>query len=265
MLNRVEIWPIRKLELARKGKVKKAVVYRMVMQDHICPFGIKSKALLEKEAFEVEDCHLKSKDETERFKEKYQVETTPQTFIEGKRIGGYDDLRKYFGKPLPPQKGETSYIPVVALFGTTLMMAMAISWKGTGELELTRVLHLFGALSMCALAIQKLKNPFSFSNMFLNYDLLSNKVIPYSYAYPAFELIAGIGMLAGAFPIVTGSIAIAIGLEGAVSVTKAVFIDKRSLKCACMGGDSNVPLGFVSLLENILMIIMGVWVLSKSI
>ena len=45
-----------------------------------------------------------------------------------------------------------------------------------------------------------------------------------------------------------------IGTVGAISVFKAVYVDKRELKCACVGGDSNVPLGFVSLSENIFMI-----------
>jgi hypothetical protein len=44
-------------------------------------------------------------------------------------------------------------------------------------------------------------------------------------------------------------------------VFKAVYIDKRQLKCACVGGSSNVPLGFVSLTENLGMVAMGVWML----
>ena len=54
-----------------------------------------------------------------------------------------------------------------------------------------------------------------------------------------------------------------IGTIGAVSVYKAVYIDKRSLKCACVGGDSNVPLGFVSLTENVMMVAMALWMLFK--
>ena len=47
---------------------------------------------------------------------------------------------------------------------------------------------------------------------------------------------------------------------GAVSVFKAVYIDKRELKCACVGGSSNVPLGFLCLLtENLMMMVMGLW------
>ncbi|BBI60584.1 hypothetical protein HSBAA_18900 [Vreelandella sulfidaeris] len=54
-------------------------------------------------------------------------------------------------------------------------------------------------------------------------------------------------------------LALFIGTVGAVSVFKAVYVDKRELKCACVGGSSNVPLGFVSLTENIVMILMGLW------
>ena len=54
-------------------------------------------------------------------------------------------------------------------------------------------------------------------------------------------------------------IALFIGLEGAISVFKAVYVDRRELKCACVGGSSNVPLGFVSLTENIMMVAMALW------
>lgn len=58
-------------------------------------------------------------------------------------------------------------------------------------------------------------------------------------------------------------VALFIGTVGAVSVFKAVYIDRRALKCACVGGDSNVPLGFVSLTENLIMVVMALWRLLK--
>ncbi|HAW54664.1 MAG TPA: glutaredoxin, partial [Hyphomonas sp.] len=58
-------------------------------------------------------------------------------------------------------------------------------------------------------------------------------------------------------------IALFIGTIGAISVYKAVYVDKRDLKCACVGGDSNVPLGFVSLTENLVMMAMGIWIPLK--
>ena len=48
---------------------------------------------------------------------------------------------------------------------------------------------------------------------------------------------------------------------GAVSIIKAVYIEKRDLNCACVGGGSSVPLGFISLTENLMMIAMAVWMM----
>ena len=50
---------------------------------------------------------------------------------------------------------------------------------------------------------------------------------------------------------------------GAVSVFYAVYIQKRELKCACVGGSSRVPLGFVSLTENLFMVGMALWMLLR--
>ena len=94
----------------RSDSAKKATVYRMVMPEHVCPYGLKTVDLLKHEGFEVEDHHLTTREETDAFKEKHSVETTPQTFIDGKRIGGYDDFREHFGKSRSqPKEGETSY------------------------------------------------------------------------------------------------------------------------------------------------------------
>lgn len=238
----------------------KAELYRMVMKDHVCPFGIKSKYLLEKAGFEVEDHHLTSREETDEFKKSQAVKTTPQTFIGDRRIGGYDDVRSYLDKPRPLGTGETSYLPVIALFGMAFLMALGIA-SSEGEFSAERVLMRFGALAMCLLSIQKLRDPFSFSNGFLNYDLLSLRYVPYSYIYPLLEALAGVLMLMEVLPALSGVIAILIGLEGAISVYRAVYVKHRELHCACMGGDSNVPLGFVSLTENVLMVVMGIWML----
>ena len=70
-------------------------------------------------------------------------------------------------------------------------------------------------------------------------------------------------MTAGALTWLSAPVAIVIGSIGAVSVIKAVYVDKRELKCACVGGSSNVPLGFVSLTENVMMLGMGIWMLIK--
>ena len=66
-------------------------------------------------------------------------------------------------------------------------------------------------------------------------------------------------MLAGTLIWIAAPVALFIGTVGAVSVFKAVYIDRRELRCACVGGNSKVPLGFVSLSENLIMIAMAIW------
>lgn len=127
-----------------------------------------------------------------------------------------------------------------------------------------QVIELFVAFSMSLLAIQKLKDLYSFTNSFITYDLLAMRNIRYGYIYPFAEAFAGIGMLAGLSGYLVGPVSLFIGTVGAVSVFKAVYIDKRELKCACVGGDSNVPLGIVSLTENLFMIAAGLWMLSTA-
>jgi len=244
--------------MQRDQGAKRARLYRMVMPDHLCPFGLKSKDLLERHGYSVEDHQLETHVAAEAFKKEHRVDTTPQTFINGHRIGGHDELRAYFGKPVRDEDA-TSYQPVIAIFAVAFLMALSVSWFTFGTIFTVRTFEWFIAISMCFLAVQKLQDIETFSTMFLNYDLLARRWVRYGYLYPFGEALAGILMIAGALIWIAAPIALFIGTVGAFSVFKAVYIDRRDLKCACVGGSSNVPLGFVSLTENLMMIAMAIW------
>lgn len=241
---------------------KTAELYRMVMEDHVCPYGIKSKDLLERNGFVVNDHWLETREETDAFQHKHGVDTTPQTFIGGDRIGGYDELREHFGHDIK-EEGDESYQPVIAIFSVALLMALGFSWAAYGSVLTVRAAEWFIAISMCILGIQKLQDLESFSTMFLNYDLLAQRVVRYGYFYPFAETLAGILMISGALTWLSVPLALFIGSIGTVSVFKAVYIDKRELKCACVGGGSSVPLGFISLTENLMMVAMAIWMWVK--
>lgn len=241
---------------------KRAELHRMVMPDHTCPYGLKALDLLKREGYQVDDRHLTSREETDAFKAKHNVKSTPQTFIDGRRIGGYDDLVKLFGGQVQ-DKNAVTYKPVISLFAMAALMAMAASWAAFGNIATVQAAEWFIAFAMCLLALQKLKDVEGFATMFLNYDLLAQRWLPYAKIYPFAEALAGILMIAGFLMWLSIPVALFIGGVGAISVFKAVYIDKRELKCACVGGDSNVPLGFVSLTENVMMIAMALWMLLK--
>jgi glutaredoxin len=237
---------------------KRATVYRMVMPKHMCPWGLKTVDLLKRKGYEVDDRWLTTREETDAFKAEHDVKTTPQTFIEGKRVGGYDDLRRHLGLKVG-DPNAVSYTPVLAVFAVAALMALAVSWATMGDLLTIHAAEWFVAFSMSILALLKLQDIEKFSAMFLNYDLLAKRWVPYSYVYPFAELAAGILMISGALIWLSVPIALFIGIIGAVSVFKAVYVDGRDIKCACVGGSGKVPLGFVSLTENLAMIAMALW------
>ena len=244
---------------------KAATLYRMVMPDHLCPFGLKSKDLLEREGYEIEDHHLTTRDEVDAFMDRHNVKTTPQTWIGDTRIGGYDDLRVYFDKAPPKEEDQTSYQPVIALFSIAALMALAVTWLTNEMLFAARTVEWFISIAMVLLGLQKLQDVEQFSTMFLNYDLLARRWVRYGYIYPFVETGAGLLMMAGLLTWLSAPAALFIGSIGAASVFKAVYLDKRELKCACVGGNSNVPLGFVSLTENLMMVGMAIWMLIRMI
>ena len=248
--------------MPKDATAKTATLYRMVLADHMCPHGLKSKDLLERQGFHVEDCHLTSRDEVDAFKAKHDVKTTPQTFIGEEHIGGFDDLSANLGKA-PKSKDSTTYKPIIALFSVAFLMATTITWAALGTTFTGRTVEWFISISMVLLGLQKLQDVERFATMFLNYDLLAQRWVRYGYVYPFVETGAGLLMMAGVLTQLSAPAALFVASIGAISVFKAVYIDKRELKCACVGGDSKVPLGFVSLTENLMMIGMAIWMLSK--
>lgn len=243
---------------------KKAIIYRMVTPKHICPWGIKAKDLLNRNGYEIEDHHLESKEANEAYKKNNNYNETPQIFIEGKNLGGYDELREHLGMGPDPKEGKT-YQPVIAVFAVTFMMALTTCWAIEGALSVIRILELFIALSMCVLGILKIQDLLSFATGFVQYDLVARRYVPYSYVYPFVEAGAGVCMIAGILTWIAAPAALIVSVIGAVSVFKAVYIDKRDLHCACVGGSSRVPLGFISLTENLMMMAMAIWMMVKHL
>lgn len=72
-----------------------ATLYRMILPDHTCPFGVRAKQMLEEHGYTIDDRILRSREEVDAFEEEQGVQTTPQVFIGGERIGGSDDLERY--------------------------------------------------------------------------------------------------------------------------------------------------------------------------
>ena len=76
---------------------KTATLYRMVLPEHTCPFGVRAKSLLEEKGYDVEDRVLKTRGEVDAFESEHDVKTTPQIVIDGEWIGGCNELEERLG------------------------------------------------------------------------------------------------------------------------------------------------------------------------
>lgn len=74
---------------------RRATLTRMVLPDHVCPFGVRAKQLLQAEGFAVDDHILRTREEVDAFKAERGIATTPLVEIDGETIGGADDLERY--------------------------------------------------------------------------------------------------------------------------------------------------------------------------
>ena len=157
-------------------------LYRMDLPDHACPWGLRAMRLLQERHIPFEDHRLTSAEEVEAFKLTHGVATTPQVFAGDERIGGYSDLAVRLG--VRPETAEISYTPVVAVFSTAALMALALSAGVSG----------FMGIAICLLAMLKLMDVDAFAASFRKYDLLSQRWRPWGRLYPGIELLVGLGV-----------------------------------------------------------------------
>ena len=75
------------------------VLYRMILPDHTCPFGVRAAQMLDDAGVQFDDRILRSRQETDAFEEQHGVETTPQLFVDDERIGGSEELERWLGEP----------------------------------------------------------------------------------------------------------------------------------------------------------------------
>jgi glutaredoxin len=224
-------------------------LYRMDLPDHACPWGLRALRLLAAQQISFEDHPLRSAGEVAAFKAAHGVATTPQVFAGSERIGGYTELAARLG--VRPEPAAVAYTPVLAVFATAALMALALAGGVRG----------FMGTAICLLAMLKLMDVAAFAASFARYDLLSQRWRPWGRLYPGVELLVGLGVLSGPALGVgerwIGALAVLLGAVGMVSVGKAVFVDRLALNCACVGGSARVPLGIVSFAETLLMTLMG--------
>ena len=156
------------------------------------------------------------------------------------------------------------YYPLFLIAGFITLVAFLTSFQqgiySVNNFEVKMFLHNFMTGFFLVFSFFKLLDVKAFAESFQMYDLLAAKLPVYGKIYPFIELGLGILCLIH-FQLYYVYIAdIVIMGFGALGVIQSV-LDKRKIRCACLGSVFNLPMSTITIIENSLMVLIGIWLL----
>ena len=136
-----------------------------------------------------------------------------------------------------------------------VIVSAAVIAGGVGWLQTENVMRsmtLFMGTGITLLASLKVMNVNEFAMTFRKYDLVAGRFEWYAYSYPFLELALGLGYLLSWQLIIVNAVTFVVMTIGAVGVYQKMQ-DEEVLMCACLGAVFNVPMTWVTLVEDLIM------------
>jgi cation transport ATPase len=169
---------------------------------------------------------------------------------------GYESL----GEVTQPSSASSdeppvSYFPLLLILAYLLGIVALVEWS-LGGWNTTRAMMHFMAGFFLVFSFFKLLNLSAFADSYAMYDIVARRSRAYALAYPFIELALGIAYLVHAAPFVTNLVTLIVMGVSAVGVIRSL-VSGRQIRCACLGAVFNLPMSFVTLVEDGLMIAMA--------
>lgn len=151
------------------------------------------------------------------------------------------------------------FTPLLVIIGSILVAVAA--WElYLGRFELMESMRLFMGLFFLTFGFFKALDWKGFAMAFAEYDVVASRSRFYAYLYPAIELVIGFLLLTNQF-VFEALIAVAYFMAiGSVGVAKALF-GKRKIHCACLGVVVKLPMTTITLIEDVGMGLMALYML----
>jgi len=153
--------------------------------------------------------------------------------------------------PAGPAEPKTSYYPLVLIL-LYILGVTALVEAVSGAFDWMRAMSHFMAGFFLAFSFFKLLNPTAFADAYAGYDIVAARWRAYGFAYPFIELALGAAYLTGFQPLVTNAVTLVVMGVGTVGVVRTLLA-RRKIRCACLGTVFNLPMSYVTLVEDVLM------------
>ena len=154
--------------------------------------------------------------------------------------------------PDAPDEPRTSYYPLVLILAY-LIGAVGLAEWAAGGFDWMRAMRHFMAGFFLVFSFFKLLDVPAFASSYGGYDIVARRWPWYGFAYPFIELGLGVAYLANFQPEVTNLVTLLVMGVSTVGVVRSLLA-RRKIRCACLGAVFNLPMSFVTLVEDLLMV-----------
>jgi len=163
--------------------------------------------------------------------------------------------------PPPPPAPEAAagwfatYRPLLLILGYILAASLLVQVP-MRQLDGAETMRHFMAGFFLVFSFFKLLDVPAFADAYAGYDLLARRWRPWGSLYPYVELALGVAYLANFAPLWTNAVTLLVMGFSAIGVIGAV-LDKRSIRCACLGTVFQLPMSTVTIIEDVGMVLMA--------
>lgn len=153
----------------------------------------------------------------------------------------------------------TPYKPLLIILGYLLAVTLSIAFS-SGKFDIHSWMGNFMAGFFLVFSFFKLLDVAAFANAYQSYDIIASKFKIYGYVYPFIELLLGFAYLFFYDYTITNSITAIIMFVSIIGVIRSV-LSKSEIQCACLGTVFNLPMSYVTIIEDAIMLIMALFML----
>ena len=160
----------------------------------------------------------------------------------------------HHGEPASDESPVTFY--PLALIGAFLVGVVGlVEWRA-GGVDPMRAMSHFMAGFFLVFSFFKLLDLRAFAAAYSTYDVIARRWLRYGFAYPFIELGLGVAYLLGFQPLLTNLATVVVMGVSSVGVVRSL-LQKQRIKCACLGTVFNLPMTYVTVVEDLLMVAMA--------
>lgn len=146
----------------------------------------------------------------------------------------------------------TTYKPIILIFGYITIIAL-IAATHQNTFHWMQGMNVFMAGFFLTFSFFKMLDLEGFAESYSMYDVIAQKIKVWGFAYAFIELALGISYATNFQPLVTNIVNLVVMSISIIGVLQSV-VNKRKIKCACLGAVFNLPMSTVTIIEDALMI-----------